>query len=704
MIPKAKYMAWVNIVKECRITIKYTTSEERSAKSPERSLTTNKDHYSRQLDSKNGEIRLILVKPGKFDDEIKCSWETAMLDDGPIFSALSYCWGGDQTDYSTFDMETPEDTTPRPFRVTKAVEQAIRRLRHTETPLRIWIDAMCINQTDMEERSQQVALMRSIYSRAENVRIWLGEGEPAVDACLKIIRDIYNYNYRSCSGGDACLCPGTKHSLALAEVDAAIEEKDGGISFKGMREVFQMSQKGFTEDELDWAGGRYSTQLSVMLAALFSNAWFSRVWVVQEATLARRALIHSSGECILWDEVLQIGEWLESPEFGIEQQHVQAQTVMAPIWRTVQESHRQRQKHEEEAYDSDLESGLIFSCSRHPHNRLLEIFLGGHDLRATDPRDKIFALLSFGGETSDIGQLDDLIRPSYSKPTGQVFADFTRWWIQKHRSLDILSAIHSESGRTWQRTMTTAPKAANEKRHATWAVGSQGQSRWRKASLQAQFNFRATGDSAPDLSLLEAPADPLTLRLRGRVISRIKAISYAPIEWIYPYNIEEGKRRDIQSVFHKILDPCGFTGFWSIKTIKDSHEDTASRAQTAYLDHVRAHWNYATRPMLKALVPNNQGDGMHYYETDKVPMCMNKCFFVTEVGSFGLCPWTAKEGDVIVLLDGGNVPYLLRRQDVAENGKQNEVFEFVGECFVDGIMRGEYMKSGDGDGHVFDIV
>lgn len=700
MIPKAKYMAWVNIVKECRITIKYKVREQRLMKGLEQA-SSNTDHYLRQLDSKNGEIRLIVVKPGKFDDEVKCSWEIAFLDDGPEFCALSYCWGGDQRDFVNFDMESPAGA--KSFRVAKSVEQAVRRLRYTDKPLRIWIDAMCINQSDMEERSQQVALMRSIYSRAENVHIWLGEGEPAVDTCLRIIRDIYNYNYRSCLGGEACLCSGTKHSITPAAVDGVIEKQDGRSSFRGMHEVFHLFEKGFSEDGYDWAGGMYSTQLSVMMTALFSNAWFSRVWVVQEATLAQRALVHSSTERIPWDEVVRVSEWLESPEFGIQQQHVQSQTLMAPIWRTVQESHRQRQRHEEGTGGSESDTDSLSSCSRHHHESLLDIFLGGHDLRATDPRDKIFALLSFGSETSDISQLDKLIQPDYVKPTQQVFADFTRWWIREHRSLAILSAVHSQLGRTWQRTMATAQQVADDKRQATWAVSSQGQARWAKASLHAQLNFHATGDSSPDLSLLETPADPSILRLRGREVSRIKAISHAPIEWIYPYRVEEKERKDLESVFHKLLDPCGFTGFWSIKTIKDSDEDTASRAQTDYFDHVRAHWEYAQRPKLTALVPTDKKKGPHWYKTDKVPTCIEKCFFVTEDGRYGLCPWMAREGDLIVLLDGGDVPYLLRRRDNAESNKQSESFEFVGECFVEGIMYGESARNERSDGQVFNI-
>lgn len=706
MIPKAKYIAWVNIVKECHITLKYTVADAQSSLSSQLELTeeTNAGHYTRQLNSKDGEIRLVVVKPGKMEDPVQCAWETVRLADDPEFCALSYCWGTDQRD--SVDIAIQSDTAQRSFRIGKSVEEAIRRLRHTDKPLRIWIDAMCINQNDMEERSQQVALMRSIYTRAEKVHIWLGEGEPAVATCLRIIRDICNFNTRTCPGGAKCSCPGTKHKIALEEIDADLETKNGSHSFKAMHEVFHRSKEAFTEDDYDWAGGRYSAELLVMMTTLFSNAWFKRVWVVQEATLARHALVHSSGETIPWNEVVSVSEWLESPDFTIHNQHVQAQTLMAPIWRTIQESHVQQRQHEEEASDAESDTESLSSCDRHQHHDVLDIFLGGHDLQASDPRDKIFALLSFGRETSAIQQLDTLVQPDYEKPTDQVFADFTRWWIREHKSLAILSTIHSQLGRTWQKTVHDSHVSVKAETQPTWAVDSQGQSRWAKASLQAQFNFHAAGDSSPDLTLLDTPAKPLTLRLRGRQVSHITALSHAPIEAIYPYRKEPSERGDLESVFHKILDPCGVTGFWGIKSIKDEGEDTRINGQNEYADHVRAHWGYATRPRLQAILPTNNTPGeTRWYETDKVPTCFERCFFVTAQGDYGLCPWMAREGDVVVVLDGGDVPYLLRRRDEATAEAEDCLFEFIGECFVDGIMHGEYLKGGSaGETRVFDLV
>lgn len=64
-----------------------------------------------------------------------------------------------------------------------------------------------------------------------------------------------------------------------------------------------------------------------------------------------------------------------------------------------------------------------------------------------------------------------------------------------------------------------------------------------------------------------------------------------------------------------------------------------------------------------------------------------RCFFVATDGSIGLCPNGSREGDLIVILCGGNTPYLLRKVPDSESH-----FEFVGECFVDGLVDGDFMR------------
>lgn len=405
IIPKARYPCWVNIVKECRIEIEYEpASEEQRKRRPKPYPGAESYTYSLSLTTK--EIRLLTVQPAtNITDELDVSWSISNLDDRETkFSALSYCWGAP---LDTVEMMVSSDLEPekRAFDINPTVDLALRRLRRSDQVLHIWIDSICINQENHEERSRQVGLMRDIFSRAEKVHIWLGEGDNRVDASLRIARNIYNYNFKECPGGMYCNCAGTRHSLTIKEVDTLVETKRAegrGITFHRMDEIFRLLEPSFPDDVAEWAPRPDATSLATLMVGLISNPWFSRVWVVQEVLLSQQAFVHSSNEMIPWIELRQTSEWLEDPDFTHWHfdYHIQSQTAMPAIWK--------RLRTNKELPD------------------ILDVIVDGHDLRATDPRDKIFALLVFGNETHAVQNLDKLIRPDYNKSTEQVFADFSR--------------------------------------------------------------------------------------------------------------------------------------------------------------------------------------------------------------------------------------------------------------------------------------
>ncbi|KAM0435864.1 hypothetical protein ACHAPT_002755 [Fusarium lateritium] len=699
LIPRAIYMAWVNIVKEGRIKIEYETKTI-SEELDELHLVSNEDNYTTSLSVDDQEIRLLHVEPGEFDDPIKAYFSQASLknveEKSLNFDALSYCWGDVSDRIDIFLAPSRDDSSDeealRRFSVGRSAAEALRRLRRKDETLVIWIDAVCINQDDLEERAQQVTLMSSIYSLASAVHIWLGENNLGVETCLRLIRDICNYNNRQCPGGERCSCSGTRHDLTLDEMDAHMEnqkQQNIPISFQGMWEVFDIHEKSWSREIIDLAGWYNNTQLSFLMSTLFENPWFTRVWVVQEALSAKQALVHCSGEQIPWEELLQVNSWLGHPRFRGQSPHIMSQAIMLPIWKSLKPKGRTT---ETPITPVDLEDTGKLSG-------IFDVFFAGLDLKSTDPRDKLFALLTFADETHVAGDLDDLIHPNYDKSSERVFADFTRWWIREHGSLAILSAVHCHPARTWRRTVGS-DYLEMEPNRPTWSVSNTGNSRWVQANLNARFKFTAGGKTKPNIDLLKT-SDPLMIRLSGHYVSKIAAISRYPIEHLYPFKHANGEQSDICAVFDKIFDPCGFTGLWTLKP----NDETVEKARVKYRDHVFAHWGYVERPKLRVLTPSKTPEP-EWYETKGVPMCFDPCFFVASDGRFGLCPWPSKEGDVIVVLHGGNVPYLLRPVK-KEDGSSAGTYEFVGECFVEGIMHGEFLESlgATADVHeIFDII
>jgi Heterokaryon incompatibility protein (HET) len=135
------------------------------------------------LDSNTSEFRLVTIEPGEFDEPIRGSIHHAFLDDGPSFEALSYVWG-DATVKEEIQLHG------QPFQITKNLTTALRYIRHQDTDRVLWIDAICINQQDIPERSNQVPRMRNIYLSATMVLAWLGEPTPDSDTGMRCIKEL----------------------------------------------------------------------------------------------------------------------------------------------------------------------------------------------------------------------------------------------------------------------------------------------------------------------------------------------------------------------------------------------------------------------------------------------------------------------------------------------------------------------------------
>ncbi|KAE9966629.1 hypothetical protein EG328_008794 [Venturia inaequalis] len=115
------------------------------------------------------EFRVIEVSPTTAS-AIKCKIFHAFAENPPQYVAISYTWGdaGDKKDI-ILDGHT--------ISVTANLHGALEAVRRKNEALFVWADALCINQQDLEEKSQQVQLMSTIYSTAASVAIWLGPEE-----------------------------------------------------------------------------------------------------------------------------------------------------------------------------------------------------------------------------------------------------------------------------------------------------------------------------------------------------------------------------------------------------------------------------------------------------------------------------------------------------------------------------------------------
>lgn len=122
-------------------------------------------------------IRLLTLLPGSHDMPLRCHINEFQNTSHTPYEALSYAWG-DHVFHERIQVCETADTEPIQLLVplTRNLCEALRHLR-SNVPRVFWIDALCINQSDLEEKRQQVAQMGRIYREAKGVIVWLGEDQ-----------------------------------------------------------------------------------------------------------------------------------------------------------------------------------------------------------------------------------------------------------------------------------------------------------------------------------------------------------------------------------------------------------------------------------------------------------------------------------------------------------------------------------------------
>ncbi|KAE9378955.1 HET-domain-containing protein, partial [Stipitochalara longipes BDJ] len=137
----------------------------------------------KHLDSTKSEIRIINLRPGVAPSPVECTLEHVPMahKSRKTYRALSYTWGPlEPTKLLSLDGIQIE--------VRDNLWQALCHLRQPDTDLRLWVDALCINQEDIPERNEQVSRMGTLYNQAEEVLVWLGPEKDDSDAAVSAIK------------------------------------------------------------------------------------------------------------------------------------------------------------------------------------------------------------------------------------------------------------------------------------------------------------------------------------------------------------------------------------------------------------------------------------------------------------------------------------------------------------------------------------
>jgi Heterokaryon incompatibility protein (HET) len=134
-----------------------------------------------------GQIRILKILPGSEGDVIQCCLWTVNIFPMPDYDAISYTWGDPRKPKASIVVNGHK------LDVTENCVVAMLELRREgitcSTDRFIWIDAICINQEDIDERNQQVIFMLRIYQMAQNLIVWLGPEADESDKAIEIINE-----------------------------------------------------------------------------------------------------------------------------------------------------------------------------------------------------------------------------------------------------------------------------------------------------------------------------------------------------------------------------------------------------------------------------------------------------------------------------------------------------------------------------------
>ncbi|KAH6685765.1 heterokaryon incompatibility protein-domain-containing protein [Plectosphaerella plurivora] len=274
-------------------------------------------------------IRVLRLHPGAAEDPLRATLCDISLDSVLNFEALSYTWGS-----PTYEDDLFLGEQRYPLVITKSLNEPLVALRLRNRDRDIWVDQVCINQGDTEEKSTQIQLMAEIYANANRVISWLGTPTPDTPSGMAILAYLV----------------GTDSTGEWGGADAPWNSLD-------------------------------TTDLVRSVNDILSRPYFSRVWVVQEASLARRVMLQVGSECLEWSRGISTRRFLARIKMA-ELVHLRQESNVAIVdFRPLRDL---------------LEQSLAYDARRngsHEIPSLLDIAHSFRDRNCLDPRDKIYGVM-----------------------------------------------------------------------------------------------------------------------------------------------------------------------------------------------------------------------------------------------------------------------------------------------------------------------
>lgn len=583
-------------------------------------------------------IRVVRLLPGAFDDPILCVLEHAEIEMDAKYYALSYVWGDPQ-------VRVPTLLNGVCFPVTSNLEHALRFIREQNVQT-LWIDAICIDQGNFEERGRQVQMMALVYQRAKAVLIWVGDEDPvgAIDGLTK---------------ENMIFCKGNNKKMNTAALFFCLEKLARG------EDILPVTRCGIV-----W---------SYSVAEFFNRPWFHRLWVVQEAAAnINTAVVCGSRSIQLMvllaalDRVpLTLGFPVHMSDTFVEMFRnawaLQQCLIGIPIW-----THNGfRIKF------PVMDKGDISSC-------IVQVLSTLHGrFKCLDPRDRLYGILGIVTDPS-ICLGEDILKVDYNKSPTQLFKELAIWLLEQRPYLDILP-------RGCDNKFPELPSWVS-----TWAETSSGTSYQQKEKISpARFRFSTDKKTlfvqGVPLGGLDIVTDP------APKVDNVHQIQTLLRWW------EKEILMPLQST-RKYKGPAEALEAWKTLLLRGTGMLPFNKPDSEILKgykHVKRTPKWPTTGIQADLIRTDEIEQFWYeiimergyYRTTPVPhplaqtgavglsfiLCTQltgRSAFLLDTGDIGLTDggYVVEKSDIVCLCFGSSVPFILR--------KEGSFFRFLGTCYV----------------------
>lgn len=632
---------------------------------------------------KLGDIRVLTIRHGTFDDAIECTLTSRPLADPrtpdsasqpPSYEALSYHWGDGDADEIIKIYTGDRPSWPRDFKVRRNLHSALRHLRFLDRPRILWIDAICINQANTGEKNSQVSFMARIYNQATHVCVWLGEKSESSELAINFISRVVN----------------------LDDFDRLVADPR-------------------TPNE--WAA----------LSDLMKREWFSRRWVVQEIALAKRATLYCGTANVDWSDfavAVSLFEAVEKnghlitksirmsnqfnhvPDFLGEIGSLGATRLVDATSNLFRKSKIGEVLEHLSSLEAVISNLSLFQASR-PHDIIYAVLALAKGTNVTAALNEDTSVTTTVGLPATVNvdptaQHDDKLKRmvtkklqkhveekrfviDYDRDFFEVCKDFLTFTINSSKSLDIIcrpwvpiDGIKKQYLPSWLLTMSHTAFGIRQDRsysrkNADTLVGTPGLS---KRNYNASGTQEVTGKWR-----FGTGGKGGSLYVEGFFVDEIKEKMPTAMEAIIPYDwLDAGGWTD-----RSALPP---DAFW--RTLVADRGQNGLNPPSFYPRACKSALQQSVEGSCistNAIVHNGKSTVVADFLRRVHEVIWSRRLIITEKGLLGLGPEKTKRRMQVCILYGCSVPILLRKMQ--DPITKEEYFIFMGECYVHGLMNGE---------------